>query len=79
MQVASEVFDDLTALLSQRPATHVHDQGLWKTRRVVKGCNDASGGACAYMAIRSTPVIKTRKRRILLIHPLGRLPPILAN
>jgi hypothetical protein len=30
------------------------------------------------MAIRRTPVIRTRKRRILLIHPLGTPPTILA-
>lgn len=48
-------------------------------RRVANGCNDASGGACAYMAISRTPVIRTRKRRILLIHPLGMLPTILAS
>lgn len=48
-------------------------------RRVANGCSDASGGAWAYMAISKTPVIRTRKRRTLLIHPLGMLPTILAS
>lgn len=48
-------------------------------RRVANGCSDASGGAWAYMAISRTPVIRTRKRRILLIHPLGMLPTILTS
>lgn len=48
-------------------------------RRVANGCSDASGGAWAYMAISRTPVIRTRKRRTLLIHPLGMLPTILAS
>lgn len=29
------------------------------------------------MAMRRTPVVRTRKRRIFLIHPLGTLPTIL--
>lgn len=48
-------------------------------RRVANGWSDASGGAWAYMAIRRIPVIRTRKRRILLIHPLGMLPTILTS
>lgn len=33
MQLAKDVRDDLTALLSHRPATHAQDHGLWNVLR----------------------------------------------